>query len=202
MAAYYPEPILLTDWDLKLSDCYSEKCGKTAKMESYLDIPLTGIECGVQEEVCVFTGVKYYNRITGEQTDYWPEEYDYGVDIAKEEQLRKELGLLNMKKFDLNLGGNVEENALELYSISPSHECIVYATYLELGPTGGQGPLCFATVDGKMKMVLEGTDVQNMYYGWLNDGRLAYSDDEGIKAVDADGTVTKISDGKVFVTME
>lgn len=202
MAAYLPEPILLTDWDLKLSDCYSEKCGKTAKMESYLDIPLTGIESGVHEEACVFTGVKYYNRITGEQTDYWPEEFDYGVDIAKEEQLRKELGLLNMKKFDLNLGGNVEENALELYSISPSHECIAYATYLELSPTGGQGPLCFATVDGKMKMVLEGTDVQNMYYGWLNDGRLAYSDDEGIKAVDADGTVTKISDGKIFVTMK
>jgi hypothetical protein len=52
-----------------------------------------------------------------------------------------------------------------------------------------------------MKMDLEGTDVQNMYYGWLSDGRLAYSDKEGIKAVAADGTITKISDGKIFVTV-
>ena len=201
MAAYFPETYLVTDWDLKLSDCYSEKCGKTARMESYLDIPLTGIECGVFEEACVFTGVKYYDRTSEEQTDYWPEEYDYSEEVAKEQQLRKELGLLNLNRFDLNLAGDVKENALELYSISPSHECIAYATYLELTPTGGRGPLCFATIDGKMKMVLEGTDVQDMYYGWLNDGRLAYSDNEGIKAVAADGTVTKISDGKIFVTM-
>lgn len=201
MSSILPEPVLVTDWDLKLTDCYSESCGKTARMESYLDIPLTGIESGVYEEGCVFTGVKYYNRINGTKTDYWPEEYDAREGLAEEEQLRKDLKLLNLNRFDLNLGGNVEENALELYSISPSHECIAYATYLELSPTGGQGPLCFATVDGKMKMVLEGTDVQNMYYGWLSDGRLAYSDKEGIKAVSSDGTITQISPARVFVTM-
>jgi hypothetical protein len=70
-----------------------------------------------------------------------------------------------------------------------------------LGPKGGSGPLCFATVDGKVKMALEGTEVQGGYYGWLRDGRLVYSDNEGIKAVAADGTITKISDGKMFVTM-
>lgn len=201
MAAYLPEIILVTDWDLKLGDCYSEVCGKTAKMECCLDIPLVGIETGVYEEVCVFTGVKYYNAITEEQTDYWPDEYGYGDDAANEEQLRRELGLLNLSRFDLNLGGNVEENALELYSISPTHECFAYATYLELGPTGGQGPLCFATVDGKVKMVLEGTDVQNMYYGWLSDGRLAYTDQEGIKVVSPDGTITQLSSAKMFVTV-
>jgi len=201
MAAYLPEIILVTDWDLKLGDCYSEVCGKTAKMECCLDIPLVGIETGVYEEVCVFTGVKYYNAITEEQTDYWPDEYGYGDDAANEEQLRRELGLLNLSRFDLNLGGNVEENALELYSISPTHECFAYATYLELGPTGGQGPLCFATVDGKVKMVLEGTDVQNMYYGWLSDGRLAYTDQEGIKVVSPDGTITQLSSARMFVTV-
>lgn len=208
-ADYLNYPELLTDWDLKLGDCYSESCGMVSPMHHVIaksaDDPygvlLVGIDCGLDEDLCVFSGVKYYNNESGVITDYWPAEYNTDDEFAEREKLMKELKLTNLSRFDLNIPSEVEENKLEVYSISPSHDCIAYAYYTELGPKGGSGPLCFATVDGKVKMALEGTDVQNICYGWLNDGRLAYSDKEGIKAVAADGTITKIADGKLFVTV-
>ena len=202
-------PVLVTDWDLKLGDCYSENCGMVSSMypaiaksadEPYGDL-LIGIDCGMDEDLCVLSGVKYYNSESGVITDYWPAEYNTDGEFAEREKLMNELKLANLSRFDLDIPSEVEENKLEVYTISPSHDCIAYAYYTALGPKGGSGPLCFATVDGKVKMALEGTEVQNMYYGWLNDGRLAYSDKEGIKAVAADGTITKIADGKVFVTV-
>lgn len=200
---------IITDWNLKLNDCYSENCGKAAKMYSktpktayaYYNILLTGIDFGVFEEVCVFEGIQYYNHYNATLTDYWPTDCDGSEEIDNEEQLKRDLGLYSLAKYDLDIPGEVEENKLEVYSISPSHDCIAYAYYTELGPTGGSGPLCFATLDGKVKMALEGTNVLDVYYGWLSDGRLAYSDNEGIKAVAADGTIKKISDGKMFVTI-
>ena len=155
----------------------------------------------MDEDLCVLSGVKYYNSESGVITDYWPAEYNTDGEFAEREKLMNELKLANLSRFDLDIPSEVEENKLEVYTISPSHDCIAYAYYTALGPKGGSGPLCFATVDGKVKMALEGTEVQNMYYGWLNDGRLAYSDKEGIKAVAADGTITKIADGKLFVTV-
>ena len=206
MSAY---PSIITDWELKLSDCYSENCKKaptmynrTAKsVNGPYDVLLTSIDFGIVEELCVFEGFKYYNSDNKLKTEYWPAEYNTDDEFAEREKLMNELKLANLSRFDLDIPSEVEENKLEVYSISPSHDCIAYAYYTDLGPKGGSGPLCFATVDGKVKMALEGTDVQNICYGWLNDGRLAYSDKEGIKAVAADGTITKISDGKLFVTV-
>jgi len=202
-------PALITDWQRKRSDCISESCGMVSPMhhvtakstDSPYGVLLTGIDCGVYEEQCVFSGVQYYNSESKMKTDYWPAEYNTNDEMAEYDKLMRELKLMNLSRFDLDIPSEVSENKLEVYSVSPSHDCIAYAYYTKLGPKGGSGPLCFATVDGKVKMVLEGTEVQGMYYGWLNDGRLAYSDSEGIKAVAADGTITKIADGKMFATM-
>lgn len=195
------EPDMVTDWELELKDCFSEKCGKAATMLSFSNFPLVGIESGVYEELCVFQGYQYYNLHTETKTDYWPTDFDASEEVAEEERLKEFLGLFDLGRFDLDIPSEVEENKLELYSIAPSHKCFAYAYYTDLGPTGGHGPLCFATLDGKVKMALEGTEVSDMYYGWLNNGRLAYSDSEGIKTVAPDGTITKISDGKMFVTV-
>ncbi len=202
-------PSLITDWERKLSDCVSESCGMVSSMHhvtakspnSPYGALLTGIDCGIYEDLCVFSGVQYYISESKKKVDYWPDEYNTNDEMAEREKLMRELKLTNLSRFDLDIPSEVEENKLEVYSISPSHDCIAYAYYTELGPKGGSGPLCFATVDGKVKMALEGTEVQGGYYGWLRDGRLVYSDNEGIKAVAADGTITKISDGKMFVTM-
>ena len=207
MSAY---PSIITDWERKLGDCYSESCGMVSSMhhvtaktpDSPYGVLLTGIDCGLYEDMCVFSGVQYYNSESRLKTDYWPEECNTDDVFAEREKLMQELKLMNLSRFDLDIPSEVEENKLEVYSFSPSHDCIAYAYYTDLSPKGGVGLLCFATVDGKVKMALEGTDVQNMSYGWLSDGRLAYSDKEGIKAVAADGTITKISDAKMFVTME
>ena len=178
-------------------------CNITATSDnSPYGVLLTGIEHDKYEDVCVFQSYLYYNSENKMKTGYWPNEYDDSQEIAKRTMLMQELGLFDLTRFDLGLPCEVEENKMEVYTISPSHDCFAYAYYTELSSTGGHGPLCFATVDGKVNMVLEGTEVQDMFYGWLNDGRLAYSDNEGIKAVAADGTITKISDGKMFVTIQ
>lgn len=93
------------------------------------------------------------------------------------------------------------EAEFELLSISPSHECIAYGAPTSWGFAGTpSGPLCFATLDGKVQKALDNTDFANICYGWLSNGKLAYSDMEGIKTVSSDGTVTLISPSHVFVT--
>lgn len=203
------DPSTITGWELKLSDCYSKNCGKAATMyaekatteDNPNAVLLIGIEHGTFEDMCVFQGIMYYNCENKMKTDYWPAEYDNSQEIDAKEQVKADLGLYDLTKFDLNIPGEVEENKMEAYTVSPSRDRFAYAYYTDLGPTGGLGPLCFATLDGKVNKALEGTEVSDIYYGWLNDSRLVYSDKEGIKAVAADGTVTKISDGKMFVTM-
>ncbi len=79
--------------------------------------------------------------------------------------------------------------------LSPDGDCVVYAAIMEWG-RGGRGPLCFATLDGKVQKLLE----YDASYGWLDDGRLIFNSPEGIKAVSADGTINLISPAKTFVT--
>lgn len=78
----YPvNPQLLGDWNLKLSDCYSESCGKVASMNNYDAIfdgyaytVLTTIEFGLDEKSCEFQNTRYYNGYNGDRTDGWPEQ--------------------------------------------------------------------------------------------------------------------------------
>lgn len=79
--------------------------------------------------------------------------------------------------------------------LSPDGERVVYAAIMEWG-RGGRGPLCFATLDGKVQKLLE----YDASYGWLDDGRLVFNSPEGIKAVSADGTIQLVSPAKYFVT--
>ena len=87
------------------------------------------------------------------------------------------------------------EPEFEILGISPEADCAVYAAIMEWG-RGGHGPLCFATVDGKVQKLL----AYDANYGWLGDNRLVFSDDEGIKTVTPDGTITKLTSGERFVT--
>ena len=59
--------------------------------------------------------------------------------------------------------------------------------------------LCFASLDGKVQKVLV-SDYADAFYGWLNDGRLAYVDTDGVKIVALDGTETPVSKAEKIVT--
>ena len=79
---------------------------------------------------------------------------------------------------------------------SPKADCVAYAAIMEWG-RGGRGPLCFATLDGKVQKLL----AYDACYGWLGNNKLAFSDEEGIKTIDSDGTITKLTSGNWFVTL-
>ncbi len=88
------------------------------------------------------------------------------------------------------------EPEFEMLGCSPDGKCVAYAAIMETG-RGGRGPLCFATIDGKVQKLL----AYDPSYGWLDDGRLAFSDEEGIKTVAPDGTITKLCSGSRVVTV-
>jgi hypothetical protein len=82
-----------------------------------------------------------------------------------------------------------------ILGFSPESDCVAYAAIMEWG-RGGRGPLCFATIDGKVQKLL----AYDACYGWLGNNKLAYTDDEGIKTIASDGTQEKISSAQRFVT--
>ena len=83
-----------------------------------------------------------------------------------------------------------------MLGFSPKSDCVAYAAIMEWG-RGGRGPLCFATLDGKVQKLL----AYDACYGWLGNNKLAFSDDEGIKTIAPDGTITKLASGNRFVTV-
>ena len=163
----------ITGWELKLSDCYSKNCGKVATM--YAEKATTEDNPNAVLLIGIDHGT-FEDMCVFQGIMYYNCENKMKTDYwPAEYDNGQEIDAKEQVKADLGL--------------------------YDLGPTGGRGPLCYATLDGKVNKVLEGTEVSDIYYGWLNDSRLVYSDKEGIKAVAVDGTVTKISDGKMFVTM-
>ena len=80
VAGYSATPMMYGDWGLKLSDCYSEECGKTASMEqfetimdSYAYAVLTKMEYGLDEGSCAFKSSRFFNGYSHTTTDSWPE---------------------------------------------------------------------------------------------------------------------------------
>lgn len=80
----------------------------------------------------------------------------------------------------------------------PGRNCVLFAAPIDWGHTG-HGPLCFASLDGKVQLVLD-SDFQEACFGWLSDGRLAHTGADGIYVVGPNGKEEKISSAKRFVT--
>lgn len=77
---YPTRPEMRGDWGLKLGDCYSESCDKTASMELFETIMddfayvlLTKLEFGMDEQSCAFQNARYFNGYYNSTTDGWPE---------------------------------------------------------------------------------------------------------------------------------
>ncbi len=219
-----PAPVQLVDWGLKLSDCVVDSCEKCASMVYYLDVQFVGIEYNMGEMCKGFQDEKYY--LIEEQTvsDGWPEGVDDGFIMYQdfinnvhfiampieeggeemryyycpedygmyaEEELPEHLVCIS-DKINFHEGkyeGWEGQPEFTFLALSPEYDCVAWGR-------GGRGPLCFATLDGKVQKLL----AYDACYGWLNNNKLAFSDDEGIKTIAPDGTITKLTSGERFVT--
>jgi hypothetical protein len=229
LSAEKPAPVQLIDWELKLSDCYDESCEKCASMVYYSDVEMVGIEYNMGEMCKGFQDMKYYLIDEQIMSDGWPEGVDNGFLMYQDfinnvhfitmpikegsEEMRyyycpEDYGMYSEEELPEHLVCisdkiNFHEGKYEgwegqpeftFLSINPDDGCIAYAAIMEWG--GGRGPLCFATTDGKIQKIL----AYDAKCGWLEDGRLVFNDDEGIKTVSPDGTIKKLTSGKNFVT--
>lgn len=227
-------PEMLTDWNLKISDCYGSENDLAAPMFSYSNVSLIRMDYELYEEFGEFLNNRYYDYDTRTMTDEWPEDINMGDgfddwetqfmnDQDRFEQIDEPMEGEDDKSIyyyipDLSedtkicISCNIDfdyyktseysyEPQFEFLGIGPNRDCVVYAAPVDWGHVG-HGPLCYATLDGKVQLALDNTDVADVCYGWLSDGRLAYSDHEGIKAVAPDGSVTLISTAKRFVTIK
>jgi len=231
LSAEAPAPVQLVDWELKLSDCFDESCEKYASMIYYSDVQLVGIEYNMGEMCRGFMDEKYYFIEEQTMCDGWPEgvddgflmyqsfidnvhfiampieeggeemryyycEEDYGM--YTEEELPEHLVCIS-DKINFHEGkyeGWEGQPEFTVLGLSPESDCVAYAAIMEWG-RGGRGPLCFATLDGQVQKLL----AYDACYGWLGNNKLAFSDDEGIKTVAPDGTITKLTSGNRFVTV-
>ena len=231
LSADQPAPAQLADWGLTLNDCVVDSCEKCASMVYYLDVQLVGIEYNMGEMCKGFQDGKYYLIEEQTVSDGWPEGVDDGfiayqnfidnvhfialpieeggeeeryyycdVDFAvyPEEELPNHLVCIS-DKINFHEGkyeGWDGQPEFTYLALSPESDCVAYAAIMEWG-RGGRGPLCFATLDGKVQKLL----AYDACYGWLNNNKLAFSDDEGIKTIAPDGTITKLCPGSRFVTV-
>lgn len=227
-------PDMLTDWNLKLSDCYGAEDDLAAPMFSYSNVSLIRMDYELYEEFGEFINNRYYNYDTRTMTDEWPDDINLGdgfddweTQFMNDQDLFEQIDDTQAEEEDKSyyyyipdpakdtricISCNIDfdsyktseysyEPQFEFLGIGPNRDCVVYAAPVDWGHVG-HGPLCYATLDGKVQMAFDNTDVTDVCYGWLSDGRLAYSDNEGIKAVAPDGSVTLISTSKRFVTVK
>ena len=194
-ADYLNYPELLTDWDLKLSDCVNDECEKVASMVGYPGFQEIGILHGVNPEYCSFKDYRFYDIYAKTQWDGW------GDDGMLEKHLENE-DLFN----EIAMGLEEKGISAVLLEMNPSHQYIAFGDIKEwmdqdVVNIPGHGPLCFSSLDGKMQVTLDEIDVANMYnWGWLTDDTFVFSDREGIKTVSLDGTIKELSPGRWFVT--
>lgn len=214
---------LLADWGLKLSDCVSETDGKVAPMASREQDFQVGIQYQYDDEYSTFKEMRTYGIYTKVMTEDWlsktfdeedaalfQEEYVDGEDEEDESDdnnyycyvladSNKKIRLSDKLDFDNYKSEYVHTPGYVFLGIGPNRDCVIFGA-----PFGwthvGHGPLCFATLDGEVQKILD-YDYSEACYGWLNNGKLAYADREGIHVLAPDGKEEIISNATLFVTV-
>lgn len=131
----------------------------------------------------------------GEKSQYYYCPEDYGMYTM--EELPEHVVCIS-DKINFHEGkyeGWDGEPEFTFLALSPEGDCAAYAAIMEWG-RGGRGPVCFATLDGKIQKIL----AYDACYGFLGNNKLAFADEEGIKTVAPDGTIEKLTSGSRFVT--
>ena len=208
------KPVTLIDWGLKLGDCLVD--GRVSSLVRYKYSALLMQEFDYLDFIDKFQDAKYYDFMTMEQSDSWPSTestVDEGELFNPEELFWAEENAYYYMtdtgrncisdKIDFKKYASDPENAYDpqfnFVGMDPKGMCVAYSGLIEWGHEG-HGPLCFATLDGKVQLALAGTDAAQVYCGWLQNGTFAYADSDGIKVVNPQGEISLLHKAKIFVT--
>ncbi len=215
----YPKPKMRTGWDLRLDDCVSQTYGRVSPLCCVPSLSLIGIFHNFSWDYYSFADTRFYNYGTWEKQDGWGDEEE--TDSYDEEFLQREEDIMSFStrngQYYYTVNGSetcltyqmrlekyvsdpeyATEPEFDLIGIDPTRRAALFMSILEYGDLG-HGPLCLATLDGRMQLVLEGTDAADYNAGWLQNGVLVYTDEEGIKMVSPEGEVTLFSTAHDFV---
>lgn len=213
---------LLADWGLKLSDCVSETDGEGALMASNGSGSQVGIQYQYDSEYSTFMEMRAFENYAKVLTDEWlsPAIYEEDAALFQEEYVdgededgrddnnyycyvpadsNQKIRLSDKVDFDNFKSEYVFVPGYQFISINPKRDCVIFGAAFGWDFVG-HGPLCFATLDGQVQKILD-DDFSEACYGWLNDGRLAYTGCDGIYVIGPDGKEEKISSAKRFVTV-
>ena len=189
------EPTMVTDWELQLGDCVSETYGKAAELNWVPNLNRIGINHNFSWDFYDFSDIKFYDFESQTKLDGWVEgeletdDYDDRLSQTMEdfERFHAEEGNYYYTEGDrevcisdkINFREYVSdpeyfaEPEFEFYSIDPTRTNVAYAAIIEWGDLG-HGPLCVASLDGKMQVAFKNTDAANLNWGWLGNGALLY----------------------------
>lgn len=236
---YSMEPSFQADWELKLNDCVSETYGETARLMTYPSLFRVGLPFDFSWDFYSFANTKFYDPVSRTKWEGWKEDEEtdsFDADFMKWDEDMSKFTTENNDFYYTGNGSNVcltnkidfkqyasdlsyyEEPEFMFYSIDPTNKNVCFSGIIEYGDLG-HGPLCLASLDGKLQMAFEDTDAADMTYGWLNDGSLVFvgseprpTDDPDydaeynttkpcIKRVSPDGKVSVLSHASSFVTL-
>ena len=204
-ASNNPTPKHIVDWKLNCNDCITETYGTYSELYISQDGRYIGVQHDFSWDGYSFVRIKVYD-VDSEKFveadepyklfDYFIYEYQSDEEETDSENTFYEAGSRNGgedgKDSKLNFyygseekGGvcltdklRLSEPAEEFYvsEFSPKGDRVVIAAVLGWGDFP-HGPLCIASLDGKMQAVLKGTDLSfdgGPSAGWLDDGTFLY----------------------------
>lgn len=216
----------LCDWNLKLDECISQTYGKMAPLMCNKYLFRVGLPFDFSWDMYYFSNTRFFDPTERTKWDGWKE--DDETDSFDEDFLRWDEDMSNFETIDNNYyytdnGSTVclsdkidfktyvsdpsyyEDPSFGLLDIDPTRKSVCYTAIIEYGDLG-HGPLCFASLDGKIQLAFEDTDAATLTYGWLKDGSLVYlsqgsNDKSNIMRVMPDGKVSVLSEASTFVTL-
>lgn len=193
MTDYEPTPRMVTDWDLQLDDCVSQTYGKASGLYWMPKFQCIRINHTFSWDSYDFYDANFYFYEEGVKQN------GYGKVVNREDCYYYESGAeSDREKFDeannnyyYTVGGRVcvsdkidfksyvsdpeyySDPEFVFYSIDPTRQYVAYAALIEWGDLG-HGPLCMASLDGKVQVAFDGTDAADLSWGWMSDGSLLY----------------------------
>ena len=241
MSEYSSQPSMRTDWDLQLYDCVSETYGKASPLAWIPAYDRIGIYYNFSWDYYNFADIRFYSLYENVKLDGWSED-ELESDVYDEKYLQlyedmESFSTANNNYYYTTGTGEAcisdqidfkqyasdpdyyEDPEFALLSIDPTRKSAVYVALIEWGDLG-HGPLCYATLDGKVQLAFDDADAADLSYGWLKDGSLLYVGAEPrpatdpeynedwnttrpcIKIVKPDGTVEVFSHATDFVVSD
>lgn len=235
----YTSPLMVTDWELTLDDCVSETYGKASPLIWVAISNRIGINHNFSWDYYNFADIRFYDLDHETKLNGWinsevDETDDYDEDLFQYEEDLEHFRMMDGQYYyiaedqEICLSDRIDFKSMasdpsyysdpefEFCSIDPTRKNVAYIAYIEWGDLG-HGPLCIASLDGKMQQAFADTDAADLTYGWMQNGSLLYVGTEDrpiddpeynaewnttkpcVKIVKSDGTFSVFSHSTDFV---